>query len=411
MGVFCLGPGANPDLRGSDVTFGYGRNDVLDFRYYGVRAQDAANPNLGSGTVATANTAGRNNIFSRADSTTVFVWNGGPNAISAKYNYWANTKPDTMASRFVGAVSPGLAANEFLSVFETSAGPTFIYPGYLPAPALQSPSDLYDATVQRMERGDAAGALETFEYIVDNYPSDPVSVNALVALVSRAMEAGGAAETIMKLRTLAKASAVPNLRFMAKRLLPRMELKLGDAAAAASAYKDVLQEPQVDKGSVLLEMAFGNALVLNDRGSARANIQELQLCCADYGLLKHARAMLEDYVGSDLWIDLPAPMPGRVVESERVTEDVSLELGTPNPMNPSGTIAFSIPRSAQARLRVFDLHGRLVRTLIDQVLPRGRHVARWDGRSTSGGTVASGMYFYRLEALGKSISRKIIVLK
>lgn len=72
----------------------------------------------------------------------------------------------------------------------------------------------------------------------------------------------------------------------------------------------------------------------------------------------------------------------------------------PNPFNPSTTIGFELPAPAQARLAVYDLTGRLVRTLVDGSLPRGRHEATWDGRDAAGRSVASGLYIARLEAGG-----------
>jgi hypothetical protein len=73
----------------------------------------------------------------------------------------------------------------------------------------------------------------------------------------------------------------------------------------------------------------------------------------------------------------------------------------PNPFNPRTTVAFDLPRDTAARLRIYDLRGALVRTLVDAGLARGRHQADWDGRDASGREVASGSYFARLEAEGE----------
>lgn len=73
----------------------------------------------------------------------------------------------------------------------------------------------------------------------------------------------------------------------------------------------------------------------------------------------------------------------------------------PNPFNPRTTIKFDLPEGGPVRLSVFDVAGRLVRTLVDDTMPQGSHEAVWDGRDSSGREVASGSYLARLEFGGK----------
>lgn len=73
-----------------------------------------------------------------------------------------------------------------------------------------------------------------------------------------------------------------------------------------------------------------------------------------------------------------------------------LEQNYPNPFNPNTTIAFSLPRSAPTSLVIYNMNGQLVRTLINQFMSAGRHIAIWDGRDDKGQQVASGIYFYTL---------------
>jgi hypothetical protein len=68
----------------------------------------------------------------------------------------------------------------------------------------------------------------------------------------------------------------------------------------------------------------------------------------------------------------------------------------PNPFNPSTTIDFALAQSGPTRLDVFDLTGRLVKTLVSQSLEAGRHSATWTGRDQAGRLVGSGAYFVRL---------------
>ena len=83
----------------------------------------------------------------------------------------------------------------------------------------------------------------------------------------------------------------------------------------------------------------------------------------------------------------------------------------PNPFNPSTRIQFTLSRDAQVSLRVFDVQGRLVRTLVDSYLAAGPRTVDWDGKSDSGVALASGAYFLRLQGGGTYLSRKVNLVK
>jgi 5'-nucleotidase len=90
---------------------------------------------------------------------------------------------------------------------------------------------------------------------------------------------------------------------------------------------------------------------------------------------------------------------------------MKLAQNSPNPFNPSTTIAFSLDRSGPVRLDVFDLQGRLVRSLVDGAREAGEYRVTWDGRSDAGAPAASGTYVYRLETSLRVISRSMTLVK
>jgi hypothetical protein len=81
----------------------------------------------------------------------------------------------------------------------------------------------------------------------------------------------------------------------------------------------------------------------------------------------------------------------------------------PNPSNPSATIAFQLGTSEIVRLDIFDVSGRRVRTLLNEMLPAGEHRVIWDGTCDDGSGAASGVYFMRLKS-GESIKAGSVVL-
>ncbi|HBC47003.1 MAG TPA: hypothetical protein DCZ43_08155 [candidate division Zixibacteria bacterium] len=83
----------------------------------------------------------------------------------------------------------------------------------------------------------------------------------------------------------------------------------------------------------------------------------------------------------------------------------------PNPFNASTTIRFALNKDGAATLSVFDILGRRVKLLQSGALPAGEHSITWNGVDESGTNVTSGIYFYRLESDGRSIVKRMIMLK
>jgi len=83
----------------------------------------------------------------------------------------------------------------------------------------------------------------------------------------------------------------------------------------------------------------------------------------------------------------------------------------PNPFNPATRIQFTLDRDAQVSLRVFDVQGRAVRTLLNSYLAAGNRVVSWDGRDDRGRALPSGTYFLRLQGGGSYLSRTVNLVK
>jgi hypothetical protein len=83
----------------------------------------------------------------------------------------------------------------------------------------------------------------------------------------------------------------------------------------------------------------------------------------------------------------------------------------PNPFNPATTIRFSVAEQSPVSLKIYDIAGRRVATLVQESLPPGQHSAVWRGRSDSGRPLASGLYLYRLEIGNYMSVKKMLLLK
>jgi gingipain R len=83
----------------------------------------------------------------------------------------------------------------------------------------------------------------------------------------------------------------------------------------------------------------------------------------------------------------------------------------PNPFNPATTIAFETASAGPVRLSILDARGRLVATVVQDLLPAGSHEARWDGRDRDGRPASAGVYLARLDHGGRSMARSLTLVK
>jgi hypothetical protein len=100
------------------------------------------------------------------------------------------------------------------------------------------------------------------------------------------------------------------------------------------------------------------------------------------------------------------------IDSSRYT--FSLDQNFPNPFLAAGgetTINFSLPSDSHVRLAVYDLSGRLITTLVDDTLTAGRHTLGWDGTTSRGTGVESGVYFYKIDTDNNSATRRLVLVR
>jgi hypothetical protein len=83
----------------------------------------------------------------------------------------------------------------------------------------------------------------------------------------------------------------------------------------------------------------------------------------------------------------------------------------PNPFNPSTTIKMNLPKAGDVSLKVFNVRGELVKTLVDGPMIAGEHSVIWDGKTDAGNQTASGVYFYETRANGEVKINKMALVK
>ena len=109
------------------------------------------------------------------------------------------------------------------------------------------------------------------------------------------------------------------------------------------------------------------------------------------------------------WVDFTVISvfpPTSVKEIDFIPSKLTLEQNYPNPFNPSTTIKYSIPKQSNVTLKVYDVLGREVTSLVNKEQPKGNYEVEFDGND-----LTSGIYFYRLKAGDFVETKKMILLK
>ncbi|MGE5500272.1 MAG: T9SS type A sorting domain-containing protein [Syntrophothermus sp.] len=91
--------------------------------------------------------------------------------------------------------------------------------------------------------------------------------------------------------------------------------------------------------------------------------------------------------------------------------EYQLDQNYPNPFNPATLIKFSLPETANIKLKIYNIDGREVRTLLDETEQAGTRIVNWDGKNNNGQDVSSGIYVYRIESEKFTQSRRMIKIK
>lgn len=98
-------------------------------------------------------------------------------------------------------------------------------------------------------------------------------------------------------------------------------------------------------------------------------------------------------------------------ESNQLPKEFSLSQNYPNPFNPITKITFGIPKFSDVSLKVYNVLGQKVKTLVERELSPSFHTFEWNGTDDSGNKVSNGIYFYKIEADNFTDTKKMLLLK
>jgi hypothetical protein len=96
---------------------------------------------------------------------------------------------------------------------------------------------------------------------------------------------------------------------------------------------------------------------------------------------------------------------------EEIPTEYELFNNYPNPFNPSTTIKYSVPKNSNIKVRIYNMMGQLIKTLVNESKSPGNYEVQWYGKNEENLSVASGIYFYQLESENFVKTNKMILLK
>jgi PKD repeat protein len=124
------------------------------------------------------------------------------------------------------------------------------------------------------------------------------------------------------------------------------------------------------------------------------------------------RLSVIDFAGNES--DFTPAVSARIVaikDNDKISDNYLIEQNYPNPFNPSTTIRYAIPQNERVCIKIYNILGEEIRTLINKKQPPGWHFVKWDGKDNQGQLVSNGVYFYRISAGVYSDTIKMLYLK
>jgi hypothetical protein len=184
------------------------------------------------------------------------------------------------------------------------------------------------------------------------------------------------------------------LEFVSARLTPEMQTPLAQMFFWSG----------LEDGKVVVDLAvLGTGVSIG--GSGDVAVLTFRALSGEY-TLEFDEATLRDVENEALAADLDG-----LVSRPGLPTVFRLAQNAPNPFNPKTTVAYEVPQVSEVTIRVYDVTGRLVTTLVDGTVEPGRYAATWDGRNDSGEAVGSGVYFCTMETPNYHATHKMTLLK
>ncbi|MCK4414569.1 MAG: right-handed parallel beta-helix repeat-containing protein [Candidatus Eisenbacteria sp.] len=361
-----------------------------------------------AGTSATHSIVARDIYYYGAFIYDIVLHYSGPEASDGNEarstNYWlGDVRPHLAYDGYVGTADISALSGTYradpLSDAECDVGPTHDYSG-LGIPQPDGAVDFDDLMIFALNYGEVGPTLKGPFGLPDVPRTGPV---ALELRVPDELSVGS--EFVVHVVLEDELGIVQGTRFVVDYDEAVISYLGSNAGALVEDAEEVFFRVMETQGKPDVNAAvLGHGMTFGHSGE----LVQLRFRCERAGavVLKLEEATARNSWNEDLFL-APSDV---VVDPEAVLpSEVCLQGSRPNPMRGGAEIAFGLPETGRVQLVVYDVGGRMVRTLATGEWPAGMHAVRWDRCDDRGEPVGAGLYFCRLETQARTITRKMIV--
>ncbi|MDP3024331.1 MAG: cohesin domain-containing protein [candidate division Zixibacteria bacterium] len=260
-------------------------------------------------------------------------------------------------------------------------------PGGVPVP--DNKTDFDDLVVLAMNYG--SGTVK----IIPVYPSGPIVLNLNIG---DKVSVGDVFEAKLTINDASSVKAMHLILDYDNSVLKLLGVTKGELSADPSIFF------WADKEKVDISLAkLGQGLVIGGSGE----VATLKFKMLSQGTTELTSNLLDvrDVNGK------PIEVSFNKVNLAAVPIAFALSQNYPNPFNPKTQISFALPLASKVTLKIYNITGQLVKTLVDAELPAGHHTVTWSGTNSSGSEVGTGIYFYRLQTENFTSVKKMVLMK
>jgi hypothetical protein len=184
----------------------------------------------------------------------------------------------------------------------------------------------------------------------------------------------------------------------------------GDAVAGDSIFSIQISYDPDSMDVVGQEFKFGIGGGDNEGGYGNNHIENIDDTNPTFTLASQFGSI--DPVFYDAWdFDTQSPSTGVEDNQNAIPTEFALQQNYPNPFNPTTTIQFSLPEAVDVTLKVFNMRGQEVRTLVNSRQGAGYYAIEWNGTDNNGNKMTSGLYLYKIVAGDNIVTKKMLLMK
>ncbi len=259
--------------------------------------------------------------------------------------------------------------------------------------------ELYASGISDFESENYTSAKYTLTLLVTDYPESKEAISALIYFLYITAKTDQDYETLRQELNALVSEDYPDLYKEKEYVITQSYLYEKNYTEVIERLEETIESPDTKMDSVVAVATEGYCYVQLAESGDRALPQQCTVRTKTF----------EEYL--EYMRNLRMVLDSGAKTQEAPAFKFSLDANYPNPFNPTTTISFSIPKDDKVELKVYNIKGQLVKTLVNDHLEAGMHKAVWNGDNQLGKSVSSGIYLYRLESCGKSKAQKMLLLK